>query len=90
MESTERDAWISRGYTPIAWVELVCSCGTFRTASTKPLKKYECPGCHKYMLPARIIGDGVSRSENFTWECIAKPYRFGRAYPAKGSALGVT
>ena len=79
MESTERDAWIARGFQSVAFIELVCSCGTFRTATPNPLKKYPCPGCHKYTLPARIIGDGVSRTETFTWERIEK-HRFDRAY----------
>jgi hypothetical protein len=77
MESTERDAWIARGFQPVAYVELVCSCGTFRTASPEPLPSYPCPKC-KTDIRVRVIADGVTRSENFTWECIAKPYRFGR------------
>jgi hypothetical protein len=79
MESTERLAWIAKGFQPVAYIELVCTCGTFRSASPNPLKNYPCPGCHKYTLPARIIGDGVSKTETFTWERIEKQ-RFGRYY----------
>lgn len=75
----ERLAWIAKGFQPVAYIELVCTCGTFRSASPNPLKNYPCPGCHKYTLPARIIGDGLSRTETFTWERIEKQ-RFGRYY----------
>jgi hypothetical protein len=79
MESTERDAWIARGFQHVAFIELVCTCGTFRTASPKPLKKYPCPECHT-TLPARIIAEGLTKRDTGPWERIAKPYRFGRNY----------
>jgi hypothetical protein len=84
MEVTERDVWIARGFTPVAYIELICTCGTFRTASPEPLRNYPCPECHQ-TLPARIIAEGATKRHTIAWERIAKPYRFGRAYPIQGS-----
>jgi hypothetical protein len=79
VESTERLEWLSRGFHSVAYLELVCTCGTFRTATPNPLKKYPCPGCGKYTLPARIIGDGVTKRDASAWEKVEK-HRFGRNY----------
>jgi hypothetical protein len=79
MEMTERLAWIAKGFQPVAYIELICTCGTFRTASPEPLKKYPCPGCHKYTLPARIIGEGITKRNASAWEKVEK-HRFGHGY----------
>jgi ssDNA-binding Zn-finger/Zn-ribbon topoisomerase 1 len=85
MDVTELLAWTARGFHPVTYIELTCpDCGTFRTASPEPLPSYPCPKCRK-PIRVRVIADGVTRSENFTWECIEKPYRFGRNYHIKGS-----
>jgi hypothetical protein len=80
MNAIELSTWTALGYRSVTYIELSCpECGTFRAASPEPLPSYPCPKCQQ-AIRVRVIADGVTRSNTFTWEHIDKPHRFARNF----------